>query len=328
MSFNGSFALEINSTGAVVNEVITLADGDVLLALPVGPSGSTTIVRFAGTGITLDALGQQLSGDVVVESSAGTVHVVVANASLSLAGGVVTVTGASADLTVSPGGARGTFSGTVAFAVRGLSSTVQMRAGNRACPRLCAVPACSAAGATRYVVGAGGNQRAGRVTALSEKFPARLCGDQGWRDTPMEYQPGRGAHQSLKDVEAPDVWPGTPRSAPPALPARAPRAAGPAREAGPGWRPKCTGTGPHSGRVGSRSQRCRGVLAGLRASPSSVEACALAVPSRSTVCTCRRLSLARSTRPPGRDVHGLYLLLLFQLSPKVAKNTISTYFGM
>jgi hypothetical protein len=128
----------------------------------------------------------------------------------------------------------------------------------------------------------------------------------------VESPPGRGAHESPPEADTSDGWPRAPRSPQPALPARSPK------EAGPGGRPRYAGTGPRRGRVGARGH---GVASAYRrASPSSVEVCEMAVPSRPTLCTRRRLSLAPSTRPPGRDVHALYLLRLFQLSPKAAKN--------
>src|SRR4029450_4778494 len=52
-----------------------------------------------------------------------------------------------------------------------------------------------------------------------------LRGGQSGRDAALEFGARGRAHQSSEDAEAPDVWPGAPRSPEPPLPA------GPARQA-------------------------------------------------------------------------------------------------
>src|SRR5262249_29114979 len=89
-------------------------------------------------------------------------------------------------------------------------------------------------------------------------------------DLALEYQPGRGAHQPAEDAETPDVWPRTPRSPQPPLPAGAP--CGP----DPGGRRTGADTGP--GRVATRTTR--GVVSvGRLVSHDGVKACAGAAPS-------------------------------------------------
>jgi hypothetical protein len=105
------------------------------------------------------------------------------------------------------------------------------------------------AGAARGVVAASGNELADRVSARSTKLPARLCGGQSRGDLAVEYQPGRGAHQSPEDAETPDVWPSAPRSPQPARPPRSPRAAG------PGGRPRYAVTGGRRGSIAMRTTR-------------------------------------------------------------------------
>ncbi len=123
VTLGATLTLQVNTTGVAVNEVITVGGADTLLALPAGP-----FVRFAAQDVALDVLGQTLTGDFTIErTGAGTtadpyvLTLTVADASLSLGGGLVTVSGASGDLTFEATGVHGTFAGTVAFAVPGVS---------------------------------------------------------------------------------------------------------------------------------------------------------------------------------------------------------------
>ncbi|HSF97082.1 MAG TPA: hypothetical protein VLA55_00205, partial [Ornithinibacter sp.] len=136
VSLTGTLSLELNSTGGEVNEVVPVAGGEVLLALP-DPGSATAYVRFVGTDITLLVLGQSLRGNLTIESSSGTTHLLVTDAELDLGDGLVRVTGASADLTVGPGGAHGSFAGTVAFTAPNvsLSGSLSVEVDTRAATR-------------------------------------------------------------------------------------------------------------------------------------------------------------------------------------------------
>ena len=118
VSLEGDLALEVNTTGVEVNEVIPVGDSDLLLAVP---AGTGSYLRLAGTGLVLTVLGQRLSGDVVIEQATGTTHLLVTDASLDLGEGLVVVSGASADITVTKGGVHGSFSGTMTVDAPGVT---------------------------------------------------------------------------------------------------------------------------------------------------------------------------------------------------------------
>ena len=122
IALSGALRLAVNSTDGEVNEVIPVGGTDVLLALPANPVGSPYL-RFVGAGVSIEVLGQTLSGDVTLERTGTTTHLLVTGAELALGGGLVTVTDASADLTSTPGGAYGSFSGTVALGIPGVTIT-------------------------------------------------------------------------------------------------------------------------------------------------------------------------------------------------------------
>ena len=114
----------------------------------------------------------------------------------------------------------------------------RLRAGHCPRPRLGAASVCSAAGAARDVVGAGGDERAGRIAASREAFPARLCSRQSRPHPPLESRPRGRTHQPAKEAETPDVWPRAPGSLAPSLHADSTAGAGRgARPVGPGPRP-------------------------------------------------------------------------------------------
>lgn len=93
----GTLDVLANSTGVAVDTSIRVGDADVALVLP----GGAAYLRVAGTDIHLDVFGQTLSGDLVVEqTSTTTTTVTVSNAALSLAGGLATLTGATATFTI------------------------------------------------------------------------------------------------------------------------------------------------------------------------------------------------------------------------------------
>jgi len=123
-----------------VSGTLTLAGGEVTGALGgtiavtvpgVSVSGTLSVqvdtaagwFRVVGTAVTLDVLGQQLSGNLIVQRSGSTTTVNLTDARLSLAGGLASITGATASLTLAPTGLSGSFAGAVAFAVPGVSLT-------------------------------------------------------------------------------------------------------------------------------------------------------------------------------------------------------------
>jgi hypothetical protein len=71
----------------------------------------------------LEVAGQRVTGDVAVSRTTAGTTLEVGGASLSLAGGLATVTGASLSLTTTETGAYGRFSGTLALSVPGISTT-------------------------------------------------------------------------------------------------------------------------------------------------------------------------------------------------------------
>ena len=136
VALSGTLDLRFNGTTSVVNRVVTLGGTQVTIALPAAAT-SAGYLRFQGTGIVLTVAGQRLTGDVVVERSGTSTHVVVTGASLELGGGLASVTGASADLTVEAAGVHGTFTGAIAFTVPSVSlaATVTVDLDTRAATR-------------------------------------------------------------------------------------------------------------------------------------------------------------------------------------------------
>ncbi|MHC4997341.1 MAG: hypothetical protein ACYTGQ_20120, partial [Planctomycetota bacterium] len=62
VSFGGVFTVAINTTPEAVDEIFSVGGTDIPLSLPAGP-----YVRVSGMGVSLDVLGQTLSGDFVFE---------------------------------------------------------------------------------------------------------------------------------------------------------------------------------------------------------------------------------------------------------------------
>ena len=87
VALTGTLDLRFNGTTSVVNRVVTLGGTQVTIALPAAAT-TAGYLRFQGTGIVLTVAGQRLTGDVVVERSGTTTHVVVTGASLELGGGL------------------------------------------------------------------------------------------------------------------------------------------------------------------------------------------------------------------------------------------------
>ncbi len=119
VSLTGALRLQVNTTGAAVNELFSVAGVDTLLVLPAGTAGASYL-RFAAGDLALDILGQRLSGDFAFEKSGTSARIVVAGGALSIAGGLVSVTGIDADLTITPAGTFGSLDGSVVVAVPGV----------------------------------------------------------------------------------------------------------------------------------------------------------------------------------------------------------------
>ncbi|MEQ1862956.1 MAG: hypothetical protein ABMA13_23795, partial [Chthoniobacteraceae bacterium] len=126
VSISGSLALEINNTTAAVNETLMVGGQSVGLVLPAGP-----YVRIAGTNVSVDILGQKISGDFAIEKATNTrgeskLRVAITNARLAFSDGtndLVVIGGASAYFVVTPLGMAGSFAGTVTFNIPNVSFT-------------------------------------------------------------------------------------------------------------------------------------------------------------------------------------------------------------
>ncbi|HEX8631009.1 MAG TPA: hypothetical protein VF755_22870, partial [Catenuloplanes sp.] len=121
VSVSGALTLQLNSTGAQVNELFTVAGLQETLVLPAGAAGAA-YVRFAGSPLVVDVLGQQLIGGLTITSSGSATTISGTGLSLVLGGGVATLSGAAASLTVSPTGMTGSLTGgTVTLTVPGVT---------------------------------------------------------------------------------------------------------------------------------------------------------------------------------------------------------------
>ena len=121
VGLTGSLRLQLNTTGAAVNEVLRVGSADLLLSVPAPTSPATSFLRLSGTGISLDVLGQQLSGDVSFARDGTTTTITVANGALSIGGGLVQMANVAANLTIAPTGSFGNFSGKVTLGVPGVA---------------------------------------------------------------------------------------------------------------------------------------------------------------------------------------------------------------
>ena len=120
VSLTGTLDLRFNGTTSDVNRVVTLGGSQVSIVLPAAAT-TAGYLRVQGTGIVITVAGQRLAGDVVIERSGATTQLDVTGASLELGGGLASVTGASAHLTVEAAGVHGTFTGAIAFSVPSVS---------------------------------------------------------------------------------------------------------------------------------------------------------------------------------------------------------------
>ena len=125
VSLGGTLALEVNTTGAKVEQTFTVGGVPATLALESG-----RFVRVAGKGLSLDVLGQRLTGDLVITRStdaAGlpTLRITAKNLALVLGSGATTVTATQvadteAVLVLAPTGVTAKIAVTVAASVPGV----------------------------------------------------------------------------------------------------------------------------------------------------------------------------------------------------------------
>ena len=89
VTLSGLLGVQRNTTSGPVNRQIQVGSGAYAISVPAGPSFS----QFGGQGIAIGLLGQQLTGDLTVTSTATGVSISLANVSASLGGGLATVSG-------------------------------------------------------------------------------------------------------------------------------------------------------------------------------------------------------------------------------------------
>ena len=126
----GTFAVQIDSSGAAFTQGFSVGGQTVTLSLP---AGSGPYVQVAATGATLDVLGQTVSGDLTVTVTSGstpTIAIVIANGTVSLGGGLATITDLTGSLTLTPTDVSGPLSGTLAVTTPGVSLTAATVAVN------------------------------------------------------------------------------------------------------------------------------------------------------------------------------------------------------
>ena len=122
VTVNGTLTVQVNTLSTAIDQTFTGADGDpVVVNLPAGP-----FVRVAGTAISVNILGQTISGDFAFQRSKDasnkTIVLVSAdNVALNLGNGLVTVTGGHADFVLSSSGIAGQFGGTLGVNLTGIS---------------------------------------------------------------------------------------------------------------------------------------------------------------------------------------------------------------
>ena len=108
LSLTGSFGLALNNTGTAVRTTLPVGSGTATLDLPAGP-----YLRISATNVVATVAGQQLSGNVTVEKSGTTTHLVATDVRMQLGDGnraLVRLSHGTADLVLG---------GTVAAGVKG-----------------------------------------------------------------------------------------------------------------------------------------------------------------------------------------------------------------
>ncbi|OQY08208.1 MAG: hypothetical protein B6I22_01165, partial [Desulfobacteraceae bacterium 4572_123] len=122
VDFAGTFALEINTTHAAVNQIFVFGEEQLVMDIRAGP-----FMRIAGQDVSLELMGQTLSGDFAFEqltSPAGgsIVKLAADNVSFSLTAGsndILSLTEAQGMFVISDSGLAGRLEGTVTMEIPG-----------------------------------------------------------------------------------------------------------------------------------------------------------------------------------------------------------------
>ncbi|MEU1973056.1 VCBS repeat-containing protein, partial [Microbacterium sp. NPDC019599] len=120
VSFTGALAVRVNTTGDDIDTSVSVGGADVPLVVP---EGDGSYLQLTGTDVELIVAGQRLTGTITVESAAGVTTIAVAGGSLEFGDGAVTLSGITASLTVGAAGVWGTFTGTPALDIPGVTLT-------------------------------------------------------------------------------------------------------------------------------------------------------------------------------------------------------------
>ena len=118
ITVTGTVSVLFNNTGKDFSETLTIpgsTNPGVQLDVTNGAAS------FAITGGELGVLGQTLSGDFAFSDTTGTVVVAASNVSLSLGGGVLSITNGTGALQITSGGVAASISGTLALTLPGVS---------------------------------------------------------------------------------------------------------------------------------------------------------------------------------------------------------------
>ena len=127
VQISGDFELSINRTDAAVDETVTVGDDEIVLDLVAGP-----YLRVAATSVVLSIAGQTLTGNVAFEQAMDNTSgptptpvtvLAVTDLSLSLGGGVITLTDGHGAFVFGAGGMAGSIAGTVELDVPGVEFT-------------------------------------------------------------------------------------------------------------------------------------------------------------------------------------------------------------
>ena len=119
VDFGVTLTVELNTTDALVDETFTVGGVETELNLEAGD-----YVRVVGTGVSLEVLGQRLSGDFTFEQSGGTVSFTVDDFALVFGDGsndLITVSQGTASFVINDAGIDGTVSSTVTANIPGVT---------------------------------------------------------------------------------------------------------------------------------------------------------------------------------------------------------------
>ncbi len=116
VSITGGLSVQLNTSTSAFSDVFTVGGQTMTLSLAPGK-----LLQLAGTNVSMTFAGQTVTGSLTVTETSGSTTLTLSNASMSLAGGLVAVTGGSGQLTLDSNGATGHFDGTVALAAPGIS---------------------------------------------------------------------------------------------------------------------------------------------------------------------------------------------------------------